>query len=149
MPVRRRVILTPHGNNNFFGFVEVSDPNGEIFNETSSREGLIENNAFHQLTDFVFRSIVTATQKVAELRERKKSTSQKDWEKKEKKKPEDEVDSAISDLRSLVDDDSEGDSQGDPSPTPPDAEPRRKKQIKGAIEKIEAARAKEKKISKP
>ncbi|WP_422355168.1 sensor histidine kinase [Roseivirga pacifica] len=142
--VRRRVILAPHANNNWFGFVEVSDIEGSSFNETSSREGLIENEAFHELTDFVYRCMINAVLKVAELRQRKKKTSQKDWEKKETKKTEDEVDSAISDLKSLVDDDSEGGSHGDPSPTPPDAESGKKEEIKGAIEKIEAARAREK-----
>jgi len=141
--VRRRVILTPHGNNNFFGFVELSDPNGELFNETSSREGLIENDAFHQLTDFVFRSMVTATKKVAELRKRKKSTSQKDWEKKGKKKNEDDIDFAILDLKDIVGDDASRESENDPSPTP-DSDSGKNEQIKGAIEKIEAARAKEK-----
>ncbi|MCB9093376.1 MAG: ATP-binding protein [Halobacteriovoraceae bacterium] len=100
--VRKRQILAPHSNNSFFGFVEVSDLKGDIFNETSSREGLIENQAFHELADFIYRSIVSAVLKIAEVRSRKKKTSQKDWEKKDKKKPEEEVDSAIDDLEKIV-----------------------------------------------
>ena len=42
----RREILPPHGNQNFFGFVEITDPKGQLFEETASREGLIENQAF-------------------------------------------------------------------------------------------------------
>lgn len=137
--VRKRVILTPHGNNNFFGFVEVSDSLGEVFNETSSREGLIENNAFHELTEFVFRSILTATLKVAELRKRKKKTSQKDWEKKEKKNPEGEVDSAISDLEDIVDagDKPTGDDE-------PQSDPDQEAKLKEALRKLTAAREQEK-----
>ena len=102
--VRRRVILVPHGNVNLFGFVEVSDQEGEIFNETSSREGLIETEAFEELTEFVYRSIVTAIQKIGEIRKKKSKTSQKDWEKQEDKKPEETVDEAITDLEGIVGD---------------------------------------------
>jgi hypothetical protein len=47
----RRAILPPHANNNFFGFVEIVDPEGAQFEETSSREGLLENRAFEELQD--------------------------------------------------------------------------------------------------
>jgi signal transduction histidine kinase len=76
--VRRRVILPPHGNNNLFGFVEVFEHDTTKFEETSSREGLIESRAFHQLTDFVFRSITSAIMKIAELRNKKSNTTQKE-----------------------------------------------------------------------
>ncbi|RYG29557.1 MAG: hypothetical protein EOO01_38040, partial [Chitinophagaceae bacterium] len=79
---RRRIILTPHANNNFFGFVEITDNTGILYEETSSREGLIENEAFGELVDFLYRSLVTATVKVAELRGTKSLASQKDWKKK-------------------------------------------------------------------
>ena len=113
--VRRRVILVPHGNINLFGFVEVSDQEGEIFNETSSREGLIENEAFEELTEFVYRSIVTAIQKIGEIRKKKSITSQKDWEKQEDKKPEETVDEAITDLEGIVgESEKDEDSKKDP-----------------------------------
>lgn len=101
--VRKRQILVPHGNNNFFGFVEISDMNEDVFNETSSREGLIENESFYELTEFVYRTIISAVFKVAEIRKRKSRTSQKDWEKQEDQKTEDTVDSAINDLEEIVD----------------------------------------------
>lgn len=47
----------PIGNSNFLGFVEVNDIEGEMFNETASREGIIENEAFRELTRFVYQSI--------------------------------------------------------------------------------------------
>ncbi len=47
----------PIGNSNFLGFVEVNDIEGIMFNETASREGLIENDAFRELIAFVYRAI--------------------------------------------------------------------------------------------
>lgn len=99
--VRKRVILAPHANNNFFGFVEITDKQGLLFDETSSREGLIENDALHELSDFIYRSVVSATQKVAEIRGRKGTTSQKDW-KKEDENPTEKVDATIKDLETIV-----------------------------------------------
>lgn len=100
--VRKRVIITPHGNINFFGFVEITDKDGVQFEETSSREGLIENETLNELIDFVYRSIVSGTIKVAELRERKATASQKEWKKREDENPSEQVDSALSDLQKLI-----------------------------------------------
>lgn len=65
--VKKRSILPVHGNLNFFGFVELTD-NDKIFNETSSREGLLENEALVQLQNFVYRTLMTCILKVAEVR---------------------------------------------------------------------------------
>jgi hypothetical protein len=102
---RRRVIIVPHQNNSFFGFVEISDSTGHLFEETASREGLIENDAFRELSDFIYRSITGAVLKVAELRNRKGTAGQKNWEKKDKKAPEQEVDEAIFELETLIEND--------------------------------------------
>lgn len=93
--VRRRAILTPHGNNNFYGFVEVFDKSGEIFQELSSREGLLENKAFEELKDFAFKVLIEATFKISALRGRKNKTSGKDWEKKKPKEIINEVAAAF------------------------------------------------------
>ncbi|MDE6569974.1 MAG: ATP-binding protein [Alistipes sp.] len=65
----------PLSNKNLFGFVEISDPNGNEFEETASREGLIENEAFRQLTDFVHKALVKSkerfSEKIALLKESK------------------------------------------------------------------------------
>ncbi|MEO1256267.1 MAG: ATP-binding protein, partial [Bacteroidota bacterium] len=135
--VRRRVILAPHGNVNFFGFVEVSDTSGTSFNETSSREGLIENPAFDQLTDFLFRSIVSAVQKVAEIRDRKQTTSQKGFEKKEKP-VEQEVDEAIFELEMLSENQDIKDGASDSS----------NKKLRDTIHKLKSGREREKKEKK-
>lgn len=65
--VKKRSILPVHGNLNFFGFVELTDSENK-FNETSSREGLIENQSLIQLQNFVYRTLMTAVIKVAEVR---------------------------------------------------------------------------------
>lgn len=74
--VRRRTILPQHANINFFGFVEIIDKEN-TFNETSSREGVIESEAFMQLRNFVHRTLLTGVMKVAAARNIKITTSQK------------------------------------------------------------------------
>jgi signal transduction histidine kinase len=82
---RQRSLLPAHSNINFFGFVELSDDN-RLFNETSSREGLLENEAFIELQNFIYRTIITGVLKVADVRGMKITSSQKkdeegEWEK--------------------------------------------------------------------
>lgn len=60
------VVNVPLSNKNLFGFVEIIDSVGSSFEETSSREGLIENDAFNQLSDFINKSLVRARQSIAE-----------------------------------------------------------------------------------
>ncbi|MBI6682139.1 sensor histidine kinase [Pseudomonas viridiflava] len=66
-----REVLPPHHNTNFLGFVEITDVDGNHFQETASREGLIENEAFHQLQDFAYRTIIAAVMEIARVRGRK------------------------------------------------------------------------------
>lgn len=47
----------PFGNHNFFGFVEIIDSEGDLFEETASREGLLENEAYKELKDFVHKAL--------------------------------------------------------------------------------------------
>ena len=63
----QRSILPTHANVNFFGFVQLTDTKSN-FNETSSREGLIENEALIQLQNFVYRTIISGVLKVSERR---------------------------------------------------------------------------------
>lgn len=74
--IRQRSILPVHGNINFFGFVELTDTE-KVFNETSSREGLIENEALIQLQNFLYRTLITGVIKVAEVRNIKIVSGQK------------------------------------------------------------------------
>lgn len=75
----RRNLLIPASNNNFFGQVELSSSENPLLEETSSREGLIENEAFSELAAFVRSSLEWAAQRVASARERKVKGSQKDF----------------------------------------------------------------------
>jgi signal transduction histidine kinase len=56
----------PLSNKSLFGFVEIADPEGKLFEETASREGLIENKAFKQLSDFINKSLVKARDRIVE-----------------------------------------------------------------------------------
>lgn len=81
---RGREIIPAHANMNFFGFVEIIDPDGLMFEETSSREGLIENEAFEELQYLLFTVLRSAALRIAAIRGRKQTPSQKGWEKKDK-----------------------------------------------------------------
>lgn len=86
----RRNLLVPANNNNFFGQVELSSIENPLLEETSSREGLIENEAFSELAVFVRNSLEWAALRVASARERKVKASQKDF-KSRRRKASDEV----------------------------------------------------------
>lgn len=73
--LRQRSILPQHGNNNFRGVVNIDDSSG-MFEETSSREGLFENESFIQLQNFVYRALLTAVVRIAKERNVKITTSQ-------------------------------------------------------------------------
>ncbi|SHL86772.1 sensor histidine kinase [Hymenobacter psychrotolerans] len=77
----RRIFLPPHGNSNFFGFVELIDRQGFLFDETSSREGLLENAAFEELRKLTYRVLIAAVLQVAQARGRKQSREQINWNK--------------------------------------------------------------------
>lgn len=96
---RRRSIVAPHQNISFFGLVEIDNTGAEIFEETSSREGLIQNEAYEELVNYIYSVIISAVLKVADLRGRKGSAGQKDWG---KKNTSIRVDTAIGELRNIV-----------------------------------------------
>jgi signal transduction histidine kinase len=48
----------PFGNRNLFGFVEVIDKESRLFEETASREGLIENKALKELKSFIEKALI-------------------------------------------------------------------------------------------
>lgn len=73
--LRTRSILPAHGNNNFYGLVEMTDED-DSFTETSSREGLAASEELVQLRNFIYRTLMTGVIKVAEHRNIKITTSQ-------------------------------------------------------------------------
>lgn len=56
----------PFGTKNLFGYVSIPDSENELFEETSSREGLIENDAFIELVAFVQAALRTARRFISE-----------------------------------------------------------------------------------
>lgn len=67
----RREILPPFRNQNFFGFVELIDPEGKVFEETASREGLIETEGLKELVPFIGDVLEAAVIRIAEARGKK------------------------------------------------------------------------------
>lgn len=73
---KRNSILPQHNNQNFYGIVEISSDSGD-FEETSSREGLMENDSFIQLQNFVYRTLLTSVIAIAQVRNVKIKPGQK------------------------------------------------------------------------
>lgn len=134
----KRVILSSHRNINFFGFVEVTDDSGFMFDETSSREGLFENEAFKELVDFVSRSMISAVRKIALLRGKKATAGQKNYIKAES--PTEKVDVAIKKIKKIIEDTDSKKEDNEPKDSRES-----KKQFKEAFEEFEEAREEEKK----
>ncbi|QQR39457.1 sensor histidine kinase [Devosia rhizoryzae] len=67
----RRTILVPVANRNWFGVIEVRDPEGQSFEEHTSREGLIETPAFSELRGLATAVLLDAAQRIAAQRGRK------------------------------------------------------------------------------
>ncbi len=117
-----RTFLPNHATYNFFGFVELDDPEGKTFEETASREGLLENEAFRELQQFVYRALMAAVSRVAEVRGRKVKASQRDW-----RRPTDSNERMRAALEALKAATSGAQSEvapiTDPAPTSPDETP--------------------------
>ena len=60
-------INIPFGNQNLFGFIEIinSDDDNSTFEETASREGLIENHTFKELQEFIYRTLHVSMLRIA------------------------------------------------------------------------------------
>ncbi len=73
----RRSTLVPLNNANVFGHIEVTSADNELFEETASREGFIENEAFEELRSFVRQGLEWGANRVGAARGRKQSASEK------------------------------------------------------------------------
>lgn len=93
-----RKILPPHSNRNFLGFVEINDVDGSFFEETSSREGLLENESFGELKDFVSSSLKSAILPIADARDRRRTTTET---RRSKRSPKGQADDIITRLEAL------------------------------------------------
>ncbi|GLQ78052.1 hypothetical protein GCM10007881_15680 [Mesorhizobium huakuii] len=90
----RRDFLAPIANRNFFGVVEISDPEGALFEEHTSREGLIETAAFRELRNVTSSTLITAATEIQADRGRKTRTSTPS--------PRPEVTTALSEARAAM-----------------------------------------------
>lgn len=133
----RSIVLGPHMNRSFFGFVELEDKEGN-FEETSSREGVIENEYLNELVSFVYRSIVSAVMKVSELRGRKATASQKNFTRNDED-PTEKADKAVEELEGFF---SEEDSQDSSEKSDSG---KSKEKAKKVFEEFKQAREEEKK----
>ena len=75
----RRNLLVPANNFNFFGQVEIDRDQNPFLEETSSREGLIENEAYEELRAFARQCIEWGAMRVAAIRQRKTTGTQADF----------------------------------------------------------------------
>ncbi len=125
--VRRRSILPQHANLNFFGFVELKDPDNK-YNETSSREGLVANESFIELQNFVYRTLMTGVLKVASVRNIKLTPSQQ----KDEKGNWEDIDVRIKNIAKTVEELELLDDEGDE----PIARKRRKRKAKKIVEEL-------------
>lgn len=75
----RRNILVAASNRNMFGHVELNDDCNPLFEETASREGLIENVAFEELQEFAHDAVEWGAKQVAAVRNRKQTAHQPDF----------------------------------------------------------------------
>ena len=71
---RQRHLLFPMHTNNWLGFVEVTDSKGTEFEETASREGVLETPAFFELRDFLYKALIAGAMRVNERRDVKIKT---------------------------------------------------------------------------
>lgn len=75
--VSRRHLLVPANNRSLFGHVELETDANPLFEETSSREGLLENEAYLELKEFVRDAVEWAVKRVAFVRNRKQDAWQR------------------------------------------------------------------------
>lgn len=97
----KRSTYAPINTKAFLGYVALQDPDGDIFEETSSREGLIESQAFDEVRDLASIVLETAVRRI----ESKRGLGRK---KRKRRDPEEggqaagEIEKAVEDVRTAV-----------------------------------------------
>ena len=109
--VARRNILVPANTFNFFGQVNVGKDSNPLLEETSSREGFIENEAFEELQSFCRRCLEWAATRVASSRQRKTTASQAGFKPTYMRKPSEIIRERIEDKNSSNQSDTGADDQ--------------------------------------
>lgn len=118
----QRSVLIPIANRQWFGFVEVHDPNGSLFEETSSREGLLENEAYNELVHFASTALISAAERIGAARQRKTRTNRPSNTQRDKSAAQRARDAAaqLADLASQLDAEKPSD-KGTEQPPPDDS----------------------------
>jgi signal transduction histidine kinase len=124
----------PLSNKSLFGFVEIADPEGKLFEETASREGLIENEAFKQLSDFINKSLVKARDRIVEKITTFKEDTNTDDFTESSEQQEQSNEEMFQTLKDLLNDDS--DSQDKESQQESEERKSRKRKGREILEKI-------------
>ena len=125
-------VNVPLNNKNLYGFVEITDPEGKIFEETSSREGLIENEAFLQLADFLHKSLVAARARISEgvtLFKKREGINEDDFTEESEEKLQ-STEEKLQELEKFVDEETENDKQNEDNQTKEDSKATRNKRRK-------------------
>ena len=105
---RRGQVLAPIGNINFFGELLLSREENVLIVDTASREGVVENEAFAELKNYLRDTIVWAVGFVASVRKRKPATTSK--KRPQKREPSSrreivrQLNSSVKDLEAAPDD---------------------------------------------
>lgn len=73
---QRSAVLAPIGNTNFFGEVHLSRSDNVLIIDTASREGVVENEAFLELREFLRDVVVWSVNLVASVRKKKLKAGQ-------------------------------------------------------------------------
>lgn len=126
----RRNLLIPANNSNFFGHVELSSEKNSLFEETSGREGLIENEAYEELQKFVRTCLEWAALRIASARGRKQTAGQKGFVP-EPRKPSESTKELIEELKEEIEETAKETLQESPA----------KKEVTVGIEKLERIQA--------
>jgi signal transduction histidine kinase len=77
---QKRTVLAPLGNTNYFGHVDLNTEENPLFEETAGREGLIENEPFYELREFIRSSLLWAITRIASVREKKTTSGQRNYQ---------------------------------------------------------------------
>jgi hypothetical protein len=98
----RRSVTAPIANRNYLGWVTLTDPSGIIFEETSSREGLIENAAFDEVRRLISSVLVTAAVRIEASRGMGKKPPRPDQDPEKGRRAELEAESAATQLELII-----------------------------------------------
>lgn len=97
---KRSGTFAPISSKTFLGFVALTDPEGRLFEETSSREGLIETDAFREVRDIMSAVLEAAVRRIESARGKGRRARSRDVESGERVAT--EAEAAVAEIEQLV-----------------------------------------------